>query len=86
MIVNATLNGAEWDGDASYTLNGPYVDSNGSVPYTFDNCPQGSYTLSYNSGGPDQAELSNITPSPNQQLSAGGTITFTLNFVGLLLQ
>ncbi len=86
VIVNATFNGAEWEGDASYTLNGPYVDSNGSVPYTFDNCPQGSYTLSYNSGGPDQAELSNITPSPNQQLSAGGTITFTLNFVGLLLQ
>ena len=86
VIVNATLNGASWEGDASYTLNGPYVDSNGSVPYTFDNCPKGSYTLNYNSGGPDQAELSNISPSPNQELSAGGTITFTLNFVGLLLQ
>ncbi|MFO8143687.1 MAG: hypothetical protein R6T78_03315 [Dehalococcoidales bacterium] len=82
VMVNATLNGSDWEGDVSYTLNGPYVDSHGSVPYTFDNCPGGSYTLSYNSGGP--GALQSITPSPSQQLPDGGAITFTLNFEELL--
>jgi len=82
VIVNATVNGEDWAGSVSYTLNGPYVDSHGSVPYTFDNCPAGSYTLNYRSGGP--GILDDITPSPSQQLYAGGTIVFTLNFTGLL--
>jgi hypothetical protein len=86
VIVNATVNGAPWQGDVSYTLAGPYVDSSGSVPDSFSGCPSGSYTLSYNSGGPDGYTLYNITPNPSQQLSSGGTITFTLNFVGGLLE
>jgi hypothetical protein len=81
-MVNATCNGSDWEGNVSYTLGGPYVDSSGSVPDTFNNCPSGRYTLSYNSGGPAGCTLYNITPGPNQQLSAGGMITFTLNFVG----
>ncbi len=82
VIVNATVDGEDWEGSVSYTLNGPYVDSHGSVSYTFDNCPAGSYTLNYRSGGP--GILEDITPSPSQQLYAGGTIVFTLNFTGLL--
>ncbi len=84
VTVLATLNGAPWEGDVSYTLAGPYVDSHGSVPYTFDNCPSGQYTLNYNSGGPEGMQLYNITPSPAQDLAPGGSLTFTLNFVGLM--
>jgi len=84
VIVNATCNGAPWEGSVSYTLVGPYVDSSGSVPDTFDNCPAGSYTLNYRSGGPGEGfSLYNITPRAAQELSPDGTITFTLNFVGL---
>jgi len=77
-------NGKPWSGEVSYTLAGPYVDSHGSVPYTFDNCPGGMYTLSYNSGDPEGATLDKISPSPSQWLQDGGTIYFTLEFVGLM--
>lgn len=83
VTVNATANGAPWSGAVSYTLTGPYVDSNDSVPYTFDNCPAGSYTLTYRSGGPTGMTLYSITPSTTQTLQAGGNITFTLVFVGV---
>ena len=86
VIVNATLNGHPWQGSVRYTLAGPYVDSASSVPKSFDNCPQGAYTLSYSSGGPPNSMLESITPSPHQNLSPGGTITFTLNFVSGLLK
>lgn len=82
VTVNATANGVEWSGDISYTLTGPYVDSHGSVPYTFENCPAGHYTLTYSSGGPEGMTLYNVEPSQSQDLDAGGNITFTLVFVG----
>ena len=85
VTVNATVNGESWGGSVIYTLSGPYVDSSGSVPYSFSNCPAGSYTVTYKSGGPESSVLDNISPSPTQELSAGDTITFTLNFVGGLL-
>jgi len=84
VTVNATANGAPWSGAVSFTLAGPYVDSHGSVPYTFDNCPAGSYTLTYRSGGPEGMTLYSIDPSSSQSLQAGGNITFTLVFVGLV--
>ncbi|MGD9116487.1 MAG: hypothetical protein PVJ61_04835 [Dehalococcoidia bacterium] len=82
VTVNATANGAPWSGAVSFTLSGPYMDSHGSVPYTFDGCPAGSYTLTYRSGGPDDMTLYSIDVSATQQLDAGGNITFTLVFVG----
>jgi uncharacterized protein (DUF2141 family) len=82
VTVNATANGAPWSGAVSFTLSGPYMDSNGSVPYTFDGCPAGSYTVTYRSGGPDGMTLYSIDVSATQQLQAGGNITFTLVFVG----
>ena len=82
VYVNATLNGAPWSGAIRYTLVGPYPDSHNSVPGSFTNCPPGSYSVSYTSGGPPAAVLENVTPSPTQNLSAGGTISFTLNFRG----
>jgi len=84
VLVNATVNGAPWTGAVRYTLAGPYVDSSGTVPDSFSGCPAGSYTLSYTSGGPEQTVLYGITPSPTQSLSSGGTITFTMEFVGVL--
>jgi len=81
VTVEATANGASWEGGVSYTLAGPYTDSHGSVPYTFDNCPSGHYTLNYNSGGPEGMVLYQIRP-PAQNLDAGGAITFTMDFVG----
>jgi hypothetical protein len=83
VTVNATANGAPWEGSVSFVLSGPYVDSHGSVPYTFDNCPAGSYTLTYRSGGPEGMTLYSIDPSASQQLQPGGNITFTLVFVGV---
>jgi hypothetical protein len=84
VYVNATLDGSPWSGSVTYTLAGPYVDSHGSVPYTFTNCAMGSYTLSYTSGGPEPSVLDRITPAATQHLSAGGTLTFTMNFVGIV--
>ncbi|MBA7710686.1 hypothetical protein ES703_119631 [subsurface metagenome] len=80
VTVNATLNGEPWEGAVGYTVSGPYMDSSSSVPGSFSGCPAGSYTVTYTSGGPPQSLLDNITPSPTQTLSAGGTVTFTLNF------
>jgi hypothetical protein len=82
VTVNATANGAPWEGTISFVLSGPYVDSHGSVPYTFTGCPAGSYTLTYRSGGPEGMTLYSIEVSATQQLQAGGNITFTLVFVG----
>jgi murein DD-endopeptidase MepM/ murein hydrolase activator NlpD len=78
--VNATLNGATWSGSVSYRLTGPQTIDGTTVPATFSNRPTGSYTLNYQSGGPSGATLTSITPSATQTLSAGGTITFNLNF------
>jgi hypothetical protein len=83
VTVNATANGAPWTGSVSFVLAGPYVDSHGTVPYTFENCPAGSYTLTYRSGGPDGMTLYSIDVSATQQLQPGGNITFTLVFVGV---
>jgi len=85
VYVNAIYNGQSWSGSVRYTLVGPYTDSSGSVPDSFTNCPGGSYTLSYSSGGPDGAILRGISPSPRQNLSSGGTISFTMEFVAGLL-
>ena len=52
-----------------------------SVPATHSNVNSGNWTCAYNSGGPAWASFLNITPSANQTVSAGGAITFTLNFV-----
>lgn len=81
VYVDATYNGEPWSGAVRYTLAGPYVDFHGMVPYSFTNCPSGSYALSYTSGGPAGAYLRSIDPGPTQELPAGGTISFTMNFI-----
>jgi hypothetical protein len=78
--VSATLDGAAWPGAVDYSLHGPYNDSYHSVPGNFPGLPAGTYTLSYNGGGPAGANLTSITPAPTQSLGLGGSINFTLNF------
>ncbi len=79
--VKATLDGAAWSGNVSYTLTGPTSNTTGtSVSDTFSvDC--GNWTCAYVSGGPAGASFVNITPLPTQSVSNGGTIAFTLNFV-----
>ena len=78
--VVATLNGASWSGTVGYSFTGPFKDADVIVPQTFSNLPSGTYTLTYNSGGPSGAVLSTISPSPTQTLAAGSNIVFTVNF------
>ncbi len=78
--VKATLDGDPWSGRVHYSISGPYADALSSVPQTFDNLPQGIYTISFRSGGPSGAILAEISPSTSQTLSGSGSITFTLNF------
>lgn len=79
--VRATLDGSPWTGAVSYNLTGPGTPPTGttSVPKSFTVDP-GSWNCTYVSGGPPAAYFVNITPSATQSVSAGGNITFTLNF------
>jgi hypothetical protein len=78
--VQATLNGSPWSGNVAYSITGPFKDADVTVPQTFGNLPSGTYTLTYNSGGPSGAVLNSISPSPTQTLAAAGSIVYTLNF------
>ena len=81
--VDATLDGLPWSGAVAYTLTGPGAAApaiiNGSSGPSSHTGEAGNWTCAYVSGGP--GIFVNITPSPAQSLSAGGTIGFTLNFV-----
>lgn len=79
--VNATFNGDPWGGPLNYTLtpeSGSPI-SGTDVPGSHS-ADAGSWTCSYDGGGPDGASSGGIAPSETQELSDGGTITFTLNF------
>ncbi|OGN91453.1 MAG: hypothetical protein A2Z75_04630 [Chloroflexi bacterium RBG_13_50_10] len=78
--VVATLNGSPWSGSVGYSFTGPFKDADVIVPQNFSNLPSGTYTLTYNSGGPSGAVLSSISPSPNQTLTPSSNIIYTLNF------
>jgi hypothetical protein len=90
ILVEATLCGNPWPtdwqtegkGEVWYTLTpasgSPFTGH--EVPYPYGELP-GTWTCSYDSGGPPGAYLDTITPSATQDLSAPGeNITFTLNF------
>jgi len=80
ITLNATLNGSPWSGSVNYNISGPFQDSDQSVPKTLSNLPPGTYTLTYNYGGPAGATMASISPSPTQNLPANGAIVYTLNF------
>lgn len=69
-----------WSGEVAYIITGPKIESGSSVTQSFSDLPTGTYAVTYTSGGPADAPLVDISPSPVQALSAGYTVTFTLNF------
>jgi len=82
--VEATLDGLPWSGPCEYTVSGPYTDSHGSVPYTFKNVPEGTYTITYWHDGPLDSVLQSVTPSVAQDLVPDGTIVYTLEFADVV--
>jgi len=83
--VRATLCDALWEGDVVYKLTGPGATAptiiNGtSVNATHSGVDCGDWTCEYVSGGPPNAYFVDITLDPTQEVTSGGTITFTLNF------
>jgi len=83
--VKATLCDAPWTGNVSYTLTGPgaaapTVITGTNATALFDEVECGNWTCEYVSGGPPGANFVGITPDPTQELSAGATIGFILNF------
>jgi hypothetical protein len=77
--VNAKNDAAIWTGPVNFNLDGPSGICGAVVPLIF-NGPAGTYTVSYLNGGPASSTFMGITPSASQTVSAGGMITFTLNF------
>lgn len=82
IVIATSLDDGTWLGDVSYKITGPRDVSGTSTPGDFKEMPAGDYTLTYESGGPNGAKLDSVTPSPSQTLTAGGTIMFTLHFLG----
>jgi len=79
--VKATLCDEAWEGDVDYTLTpasgSAVTGTNVSASFTVD---VGNWTCEHVSGGPADAYLEDIKPSATQEVSDGGTITFTLEF------
>lgn len=78
--VEATLDGDPWGGAVEYELSGPGSPITGSSVPNSHSVDAGDWTCAYISGGPPDTNFVDIAPSPTQSVSAGGTITFTLNF------
>ncbi len=82
--VKATLCDAPWEGNVTYTLTGPGATAapltGTNVTALFDNVECGNWTCAYVDGGPPEVYFADITPSPTQTVTNGGTTTFTLNF------
>jgi len=77
--VKATLDGAPWAGNVSYKLSPTSgADVNGTAVAANFTVAAGNWTCAYVSGGP--GIFVNITPSTTQEVVAGGTKTFVLNF------
>lgn len=79
--IRATLDAEEWDGTPLlYTLTGGTGISATFVPLTINGLI-GQYGVPvYVSGGPPNSRFVGVSPSAPQQLNAGGSITYTLQF------
>jgi hypothetical protein len=83
IVVQATLCGVPWQGAVNYTLllsGGGSPVSGTSVPITHSSMLPGTWTCAYIDGGPPGAFLNSIQPSATQNLAAGDSITFILDF------
>jgi hypothetical protein len=78
--VKATLGGDPWGGPLEYELSGPGGPITGSVVDNSHTEDVGTWTCTYVAGGPPDVDLIGIAPSETQELSDGGTITFTFEF------
>jgi YVTN family beta-propeller protein len=81
----ATLNGTPWLGSVDFSIVGPnrvLFCNQGGCPLPDERAdqPAGQYTFTYKGGGPANSTLTAIHPSSVQTLTAGGSITFTLQF------
>lgn len=77
--VAATLDGVPWTGTVGFALTGPQTITGTLVNFTSAGLP-GAYGIAYTGGGPSGASFLNVTPSAPQTLTAGGSITYTLQF------
>lgn len=83
VVLNATLNGVQWNGNITFSYSYPLGSGSATVafPNSYSNQPTGQYTLGYQSGGPAGAALQGIFPAATQTLIGGGTTIFTFAFV-----
>lgn len=80
IYIHAILDGSPWEGSLEYELSGLGRPVTGSFVDSHHAADAGNWTCAYVSGGPVGANFIMITPSASRELSAGGTISFTLNF------
>jgi hypothetical protein len=89
--VQTTMNGVAWPtsgaaGPVQYTITGPNGKLANTVetPLVVSSLPPGNYTVTFTVGGPPNATFVGIGPFGTQTLSAGSTLTFTLEFSSTL--
>ena len=78
--VVAKLDGINWSGNLNFKLQRENTYNFYNVPANLAGYWAGNYKIAFISGGPPNASLASITPSPAQTLTNGGLITFNLNF------
>jgi len=76
--VYAMLDGSSWAGPVNFSVTGQAAGT--AVPASYNDVPIGNYALNYVGGGPSEAVLVGVTPTGPQNLTSGGTLTFTLDF------
>jgi len=89
LYIRATLNGVPWPASGSdSSIKADYATPYGSganlpvtIPTNSPSLTVGNYTFTYVSGGPAGAVFTDTTPSATQTLTAGGSVTFTFNFL-----
>ena len=77
--IYATLDGSPVSSGINVSLSGPYSETIYNVPASRYNLPTGTYYVSYNYGGPNNATLSSISPGTSQYLGNGSSISFIIN-------
>jgi hypothetical protein len=80
LSITALLNGTNWSGPVQYSISGPVSGSYNQLPMTLNNTPAGTYTITYQGGGPQGATLGGIMPGNTINLSNGRSGGFVLNF------
>ena len=81
VAAQATLDGAPWSGSVRYAIACSAKSITGTtVPASTANVAVGQCSLTYNSGGPPNSSFVSVSPSATQTLTAGGALTFTLQF------